>query len=252
MISFKKNTIKGLLIGIIIMFIILVGFDVYLLLHIKENKTAQNHYVVDNPDQKIKEIENYLDSISSSYISDVQILAKQRNLPSWGCGPSSYALAKIIDQKFFNNQLIINASYNNKEPNEIIERFGLVVSDKKNLDDHAWLEIYLQDKFLYIDPTIGQFGKINKIAYQVFSIGDTNLQKTLKTNYGIEDVRISLLVPKVINRIPVSQEPYPGITIKPDAISYYLEALEYRNSVNDGIEPIDWKPWVSFLMDKYL
>jgi hypothetical protein len=214
------------------------------------NTTIKTPYVVDDVDQKIKDIKNYLDSITPSYMADEQMLAKEHNLPSWGCGPSSYAMAKIINRKFFDDQLIIDASYNNNNPYEIIERFGLA-QDGNNVVDHDWLEIYFKDKFLFVDPSIGQFGKINRIAYQVFNVGEPDVSDILKTKYGIEDVRLSLLIPKIINRVPIDQNPYPGMTISPEFVNYFLVVLEDRNNVNDGIEPADWREWVSFLTNKY-
>ncbi len=105
---------------------------------------------------------------------------------------------------------------------------------------------------MFVDPSIGQFGKINKIAYQVFDIGETDTGDILKTKYGLEDIRLSILVPKVINRFPLSAEPYPGINIAENDIGYFLKVLEFRNEVNDAIEPVEWKNWVSFLTNKYL
>ena len=236
---------------IIILLVISLGINTYLLIHKRSAITSSKTVTIANSDQKIKDIEQYLDTISSSYIADEQELAKENNLPSWGCGPSSYALAKILNKKFFNNTLVIDASYNNKNPYEIIERFGLA-QGKNALIDHAWLEIYFQDKFLFIDPSIGQFGKVTGIAYQVFTVGQSDLKDILKTKYNIEDVRLSLLVPKVVNRIPVSQEPYPGMTINQNDINYFLQVVEDRNNVNDGIEPDEWQSWVSILTDKYL
>ena len=247
--SLRQSPIRNWLIMIIIILIMLVGSNVYLLMH---QPKGDSLYVVDNSDQKVKDIENYLDSISSTYLLDEQTLAKQENLLAWGCGPSSYALAKIINKKFFDNKLVINASYNNSQnPYEIVERFGLAQNGQQ-LVDHAWLEIYFKDKFLFVDPTIAQFGKINKIAYQVFTIGQSDLQDILKTQYNIDDIRLSILVPKVINRIPADQPPYPGTTISEGSIGYFLKTVEDRNSVNEGIEPAEWVNWVSFLTNKYI
>ena len=80
-----------------------------------------------NAGQSISQIEGYLDSISPNYVADVQTLAKADDIPSWGCGPSSYSLAKIIDQRFFQNKLPIAALYNSDtaQQYEIVERFGL-------------------------------------------------------------------------------------------------------------------------------
>lgn len=245
----RKNTLTWII-------FILLGFlmvsNTYLLIDkSKDDYKPKEDYRVLNSDKKIEEIKNYLDSISPSYIEDVKALAKERGIPSWGCGPSSYALALIINKKFFDNNLVIDASYNNNNPYEIIERFSIAQSGEK-IVDHAWLEIYFNDKFLFIDPTIGQFGKINKISYRVFNVGQSNISDILKKDYGIEDVRLSLLLQKVINRIPVYQDPYPGMTIGEESVGYFLKVLEDRNNVNDGIEPPEWKDWVNHLTSKYL
>jgi len=249
----RKSPAKSWIELIMIVLAVLMGINIYLFFHISNSSsnTDNNLYVIDNPDQKIKDIENYLDSISTSYLADEQFLMNKNHWISWGCGPSSYALAKIINKKFFDDKLTISASYNSKSQYEIVERFGLAQKEA-TIIDHGWLEIYLKDQFLFIDPTIGQFGKINKIAYQVFTVGQPDLQDILEKEYGIKDVRLSILVPKVINRIPKSQEPYPGMTIDESAIGYFLKALEDRNSVNDGVEPAEWHSWVSFLTNKYL
>lgn len=251
-----KKKEKNIKIIFIISNIVLIIFNVYLLLSHKNTNTESTRskyknisYTVEERNTKIKEIETYLDSISSSYIVDVQTLAKARNLPSWGCGPSSYALAKILNKKFFDDQLIVDASYNNNNY-EIVERFSLVQQENA-VGDHSWLEIYMGDKFLFIDPTIGQFGKIHKITYQVFDVGDPTIADSLKKQYGIVDIRLSLLVPKVINRIPTSANPYPGVTIDKNFIGYFLRVTENRNQVDEGSEPEEWKDWVDMLFDKY-
>jgi hypothetical protein len=247
--NLKKSISENWLLFVLIS--ILFGLNIYTLLRHDTPPTNKGVYVVADPEQKIKSIESYLDSISSSYLADEQLLAKQRNIPSWGCGPSSYALAKIINTKFFDNELPITASYKSDYPNQIVERFSLA-GDDTSVVDHAWLEIYLGDKFLYVDPTIGQFGKINSIAYRVFSVGQSDIGSILKNDYGIRDVRLTLLVPKVVNRIPKDQPPYPGATISDDAINYFLKSLEERNIVDEGSEPPEWKEWVSFLTQKYI
>lgn len=203
-----------------------------------------------NDDSTIQEIENYLDAISYSFTADVQTLAKQYGIPSWGCGPSSYALAKIIDKKFFDDQLSIQATYAGN-PYEIIERFSFAKTTNSEAVDHAWLEIYLHDKMLFIDPTIGQFGKINGIAYQEFKVDDTTISRTLNKNYDIIDDRLLLLVQKAINRVPQNQEPYPGIQISPSELDYYLKVKEARDTVNQGGLPQDWEEWVDKLLAKY-
>ncbi len=254
-----KKTEKNLKIIFIITNVLLILFNVYFLFSHKSTNTGPSRskyndisYTEEERNNKIKEIETYLDSISSSYIADVQALAKARGLPSWGCGPSSYALAKILNKRFFDDELSIGASYvnNNNNDYEIIERFSLAQKDNI-IADHAWLEIYMGDKFLFIDPTIGQFGKIDKIAYQVFDAGDPTIADSLKKQYGIDDIRLSLLVQKVVNRIPVSANPYPGTTIDKNFISYFLGVMESRNQVSEGVEPKDWKDWVDTLFNKY-
>ncbi len=203
---------------------------------------------------KFTEIENYLDRISPDFIQDVQGLADQYNIPSWGCGPSSYALAKIIDNNFFSNALEIRANYNGR-PYEIVERISFAQDTKAgakyNVVDHAWIEIYVNDKMLVIDPTVGQFGKINKIAYFEFATGDPKIGATLAEKLDIIDIRFVTLMQKAINRIPASQPPYPGATINPDSMEYYLGVLRDRDALAQAQEPDDWKDWVSTLYSKF-
>jgi hypothetical protein len=203
-----------------------------------------------NADQSFGDIERYLTSISPSYVADVQSMAAKNGLPSWGCGPASYSLAKIIDQKFFSNKLSVVAAYDAKDPDEIVQRFSFHQSGD-SVEDHAWLEIYLGNKFLFVDPTIGQFGKTTGIAYQVFNVNDANIASELQSQYGISDMRLSLLVQKAVNRVPTSQEPYPGYALDPGTLNYYLQAYDDRNDVNNGKQPADWDSWVSYLVPKY-
>lgn len=258
--TINKNTEKNLKILLVIINILLIIFNVFFLFSHIGNNNKPTHSKYNNisftqkqRDAKILEIESYLDSISPSYITNVQALAKANDLPSWGCGPSSYALAKILNKKFFDNELTISASYNNNIDNDyqIIERFSLAQKGEA-IGDHAWLEIYMGDKFIFIDPTIGQFGKINKIAYQVFDTGNPDISDLLRKEYGIDDIRLSLLIPKVINRVPASADPYPGITIDKNYISYFLQVMDNRNQVNEGIMPQEWKVWVDALYNKYI
>ena len=203
-----------------------------------------------NTTKSISQIEGYLDSISPSYLADEQSLAKQYNIPSWGCGPSSYALAEILNKKFFNNKFPINAAYDSNEPYQIVERFSLH-QEGNEVGDHNWLEIYFKDQFLFVDPSIGQFGHINKIAYEQFTAGDTSIPGTLKAKYGIIDLRLSLLIQKTVNRVPASSDPYPGVYIDSNLVSYYMGVYDDRNDVANHVIPADWKDWVSFLVNKY-
>lgn len=203
-----------------------------------------------NEQKLIDGIESYLNQISKEYVSDVRALANKYKIRSWGCGPSSYALAKIIDKKFFNNTLGIDASYGN-HPIELVLRFGFALSSNGNGGDHTWLELYVKNKMLFIDPTVGQFGKGDTIAYKEFDLGDPGIGSYLKDHYNIIDDRLSLVVRKYINRIPASQEPYPGISIDPADADYYIAVLNARNEVESGQEPVDWKEWVTTLTEKY-
>lgn len=210
--------------------------------------------IVINRDETLLGIERYLDAISPDYIAAVQSLARQNGVPSWGCGPSSYALATLINRKFFQNKLTIDASYNN-QPYEIVERFGFVKEKTYTVNygvtDHAWLELYLRDKFIFIDPTIAQFGKYHSIAYEVFSVGDPTITQTLNSTYSIMDVRFRILMQKVIDRIPAEQEPYPGATINSSSMPYYLQVLQARNVLDSGLEPPQWKDWVDSILKEF-
>jgi hypothetical protein len=203
----------------------------------------------------IADIEAYLDTISPEYLAEVQSLSKSYDIPSWGCGPSSYALAKIINKKFFNNELIIDATYNENESYQIIQRFSFVkdktYNDSYKVTDHSWIEIYMGNTFLFIDPTIGQFGTYNKIVYETFQVGDPIISDTLSKKYNIMDVRFAILMKKVVNRVPRDQEPYPGATIDLSSMDYYTQVLQDRNTVNDGTEPESWKDWTTKLLQQF-
>jgi len=203
-----------------------------------------------NTNQSISQIEAYLVSITPSYMQDEQTLAKQAGIPSWGCGPSSYALAVILNKKFFNDKLPINASYESNEPYQIVELFSLHEQNNE-IADHNWLEIYYKDQFLYVDPSIAQFGYINKIAYQEFNVSDPNISNELQSAYGIVDLRIGLLLNKAIDRVPAADNPYPGVAIDPTLIGYYTQIYDDRNDVEDHKVPSDWVNWVNFLVNKY-
>ena len=200
-------------------------------------------------DQKMLDIGTWLDQISPQFVDQVQSLAQSKGSASWGCGPVSYSLAKIIDKKFFNNALEIDPTYDN-QPYEIVERFGLAQT-ATGMTDHAWIEIYFKDKFMLIDPTIGQFGKYHIIAHDVFSVGGTDNPKTMQDKYGIVDVRLRLLVQKAVNRVPKSQEPYPGMALNDVDVPYFQAVIADRNTLDSGKEPDAWKPWSDVLIPKY-
>lgn len=214
-------------------------------------KIAQGQEEYDS-EKKIKYIEAYLDHISDDYIVSVKQLADQYHIPSWGCGPSSYALAQILNRKFFDNKLTIGPTYDETRPYEIVERFRFRKDDTGGAVDHAWLEIYLRDQVLFVDPTIAQFGKTKGIAYEVFDVGDPSIAKSLKERYGILDAKMGAVLKKTINRVPVEQEPYPGLIISQDFVDYYTKAIEVRNGIADDKIPDDWKIWVKQLTDRYL
>lgn len=238
---FKKNLTRLILAFLAIS----IGVNVYTLVI-----PAINNFDITkvSPQTQERQIGSYLDSISNSYITDVQQLAQQYNLPSWGCGPSTYALAKIINQRFFDDNLKIDATYSNHEY-ELVQRFGLAEANGKTID-HSWLEIYMGNQVMIIDPTVGQFGKYNSIKYQVFKVGDPAISTTLK-NYNILDVRLTVLYNKVANRIPATSEPYPGLTINPESLDYYQHLIDLRNQVDNGQEPAEWHDWVTYLVSKY-
>lgn len=206
-------------------------------------------------DKKIIEIGEYLDSISPQFITTVTALAEENNVPSWGCGPSSYALAKVLNQKFFDNELPIGATYHGNT-HEIVERFSFAFQNQESkkdqhMVDHAWLEIYFDNRFMYIDPTIGQFGNYDKIVYEVFNVGDPEVQTIMLQKYGLADIRLKTLVQKVVNRVPASQEPYPGITIDPSMIDYYLQSVKERDEVDHGGEPVEWHAWIATILARF-
>jgi hypothetical protein len=137
-----------------------------------------------------------------------------------------------------------------------VERFGFALGNplaEKGVSgvDHAWLEIYFNNRFLFVDPTVGQFGKIDKIAYEVFSVGSQDVGQELLSKYGIEDVRLKLIVKKLVNRIPADQAPYPGMSLSPSTADYYLQLVKDRDDVDAGNMPLAWERWVSTLTSKY-
>lgn len=204
---------------------------------------------------KISKITGFLDQISPDFTKDLEAWVEKNKSPSWGCGPTSYALGKIINKKFFNNELIIDAFYD-QNPYEIVQRFGFIKYKRDGEEitgDHAWIEVYLHDKMIMIDPTADQYqkGNIKGIAYEVFDLGDPDIHNKLKDKYGILEARLSILMRKVLNKIPVDEIPYPGLTIDPQDIPYFQQVFALRNTVSLGREPISWKPWVDYFTSKY-
>ena len=202
---------------------------------------------------KIESIRSYISSISDDFTKDVQALAKENKVPSWGCGPSSYALAQLINRKFFANDLMVDVLYDN-EPYEVIERFGLVEfvdGKEKTTGDHAWVEVYIKNKILFIDPTIAQYGKVSGIAFEAFNVGDPSIKSILKDKYGVIDNRVTILLRKVLNKIPIDQPPYPGMGIDPNYLAYFKNVVELRNTVSIGREPDSWSKWTDYLVGKY-
>ena len=65
------------------------------------------------------------------------------------------------------------------------------------------------------------------------------------------DARLSVLMRKVLNHLPVKEVPYPGLDIDPNDLDYYEGVLILRNTVSLGKEPISWKPWVDYFMARY-
>lgn len=212
-----------------------------------------DNLITDEDSKKIETIRDYLNSISDNFLKDIEYLAQDENLISWGCGPSSYALALILNKKFFDNRLVVDTLYD-KEPEEIIERFGFVQPKDQvegKVIDHAWIEIFLKNKIIYIDPTVARYGRVKGIAFEVFDIGQSNIKNIYKEKYGIIDNRISLLLTKIYNNIPVDEPPYVGMIIDEESLPYYDKILKVRNTVSLGREPITWKKWVDYLVAKY-
>lgn len=235
---------------IIVSIIIIISGLTFLFFH-QSQKPLKKAYSIQNTDQKIGDIENYLDTISPTYIEDVQSLAKEDGLPSWGCGPATFSLAKILDKKFFNNTAPLHSIRTPNTSLEILEKFGLVQGNNL-LTDHAWLEIYINDKILYIDPTLGQFGKINHIAYQVFPANDLNISTELRTHYGIiDDINLGELVGTLIQKTPYDKDLYHDFVFLDKDIPYLQDMQEMQNKVDNGIEPVQYSRWVDQLTAKY-
>ena len=217
-------------------------------------KEQGNGYIMTDEDsKKVEDIRQYINSISDSFLKDVETLAKDKNLVSWGCGPSSYAIARILDRKFFNDQLPIDSLYD-KEPIEIVERFGFVqnkVGVENSVIDHAWIEVFFKNKLIYIDPTVARYGRVDGIAFEVFDIGQEGIKSILKDKYGVVDNRISVLLTKIYSNIPVDESPYQGMTIDEEPLPHYDKILKVRNTVSLGREPITWKQWADYLTSKY-
>lgn len=212
-----------------------------------------NRLLTSDDKKKIADIETYVNSISAGLTTDVPQLAAQYQIPSWGCGPTSYAVAKMIDHKFFNDTVLIGVGYEN-QPYEIDERFGfskIPVEGKDTTGDHAWVEVYIKNKILFIDPTIAQYGHVSGIVMHTFDVGDPDFKSYLLNQYGVVDDRMSKLVQKSVNKIPADQQPYPGFLIDPAYLSYFQHVLTLRDQVNVNQEPQEWVPWVDFLIKKY-
>jgi hypothetical protein len=212
-----------------------------------------NRLLTSDDEKKISDIEAYINEISPGLVADVSQLAAQYQAPSWGCGPTSYALAKIINHKFFNDSITIGVAYEN-QPYEIDERFGfskIPLAGKDTTGDHAWVEVYIKNKILFIDPTIAQYGKVTGIAMHTFDVGDPQFKSYLLNQYGVVDDRISRLVQKTISKIPADQPPYPSYIIDPAYLAYFQHVLTLRDQVNVNQEPQEWVTWVNFLVKKY-
>lgn len=254
------NRLKQLKTFLIPLFILSIGLNIFLLLKLKsptEVKVVPEASAPHFDDaQKISDIQHFLDSISTDYISEVKSLSEKYKIPSWGCGPSSFALAELINKKFFENKLRVDASYDN-HPYEMLIRGGFAAANPQHLADvnsvdHAWIEIYFKDQMLFIDPTIAQFGKANKIAYATFKVGDPNISNILHDQFGIYDVRLRLMVKKAVARAPEGAEPYPGQSINPDYLEYYRKAAEDLNMLDEGKIPDEWKDWIKTLESKFI
>ena len=154
----------GLFTAVVVVLLVVAG---YFYLELKDSRG-----VVNNDDlKKIEAIQSYLSSVSGDFTKDLDYLAEKEGLTSSGCGPSSYAMGTILDKKFFGGKLVIDTLYD-KEPEEIIERFGFVEFKKGGEDsviDHAWIEIFIKNKIIYIDPTVYKYGKVKGIAFEVFN-----------------------------------------------------------------------------------
>ncbi len=249
----RPQTIWLIVIGLVALAALI--FSVIEYIHDRETLSSRGTTLTYDDDKKIADIEAYLDTLSPKLIPVVQAMAKESNLPSWGCGPTSYAVAKLINQKFFDDNLSINGTYRNSHY-EIVERFrfAIVPPAGSGLEaggiDHNWIEVYLNDKFIFIDPTIGQFGRYNKIVYEVFTIGDPTISNTLQEKYGIGDMQVKVLLKKSADRVPKENDPYAGYALSAEDIPYYMKVIDTQNDVNSGIEPEIWKSWVDALIKK--
>ncbi len=226
-----------------------IGFNLHTYI-----QKASHDAASDEDTKKIVAIQTFLTSIAPDFIKDEQTIANQEHIPSWGCGPSSYTLGKILNTKFFEGKLDIDPTYDN-QPYEILERFGFVEYESKGsriVGDHAWLEIYFHDRILFIDPTVAQYGKVQSIATEIFHVGDPNISTSLRQSYNIIDDRVSTLVQKVEHNIPINDVPYPGLYISKEELPYYKRVVELRTLVSLHKEPAEWEPWTTYLFKKYL
>ena len=82
---------------------------------------------------KVAEITSWLDQISPNFIKDLETMVKKNHAPSWGCGPTSYALAKIINKRTRRSAALFAARFEGSK--ETMRRSTSAASPKRRISN---------------------------------------------------------------------------------------------------------------------
>lgn len=113
----------------------------------------------------------YLRQIETPLIGNLKEWATAHNWPAWLCGPTSYALAREMDDRFFGGELPITGTPSSGDCIVIVA--GVVRIPEGGgacrLEDHAWIEIHWRGLRVFVDPTYSQFDHQGSIPFAWFN-----------------------------------------------------------------------------------
>lgn len=189
------------------------------------------YYVVDRRGH----IQDYLNGISPSVVYTCDLWAMTHQSNSWLCGPTSYAVAKELNRRFFSDQLPICSS--RLYPNCIVIRLGVFRSPlglgHYVPTEHVWVEVYWHGQILFVDPTYAQFDRQGSMAYAWFVEGD-------KTSMDVVEFK------RFLRLYPLTKKDLEliGPLEKMDAEVYRVMLL-----LDSGKVPQNWLEWRTKLLN---
>ena len=138
----RQIVLHSILLSLVTVLIILFG------LKCEEHQTVQ----------KLQRMDDTFHAISPHLSAYCRDWAKKNDWPTWLCGPTSFAIARYTNHRFFSDTLPITTQYMKQDHIQLMVGAVYVPTGDGNyrVGDHVWIEVYWDNLIIFIDPTYSQ------------------------------------------------------------------------------------------------